>query len=70
MSAPASDWISVRAAARRLGVAPFKMMELVRSEMVETLKLPHSRPLVSATDLERLRSESYRPAQRPAAAMA
>jgi hypothetical protein len=58
-------WISVNEGARRLRIGPDRMQRLVELELVETLKLPRQRPLVSAEDLERLRRESHKPA-RPA----
>jgi len=66
MSATATRWLTVRAAAARLGISPFKMADLVRRGAVESLNLPNTRPMVSSEDLERLRKESHRPANRPA----
>jgi hypothetical protein len=64
MDARPSGWLSVRAAAETLGIPVQKMASLVRNEMVETMRFPHMRPLVSAEDLERLREQAHRPAVR------
>ena len=64
MDARPSGWLSVRAAAECLGIPVHKMASLVRNEMVETMRFPHMRPLVSAEDLERLREQAHRPAVR------
>jgi phosphoglycerate dehydrogenase-like enzyme len=68
MTPVSSRWMSIRAAAARLGVSSSKMAEMVRQGMVTSLHLPHSRPKVNAEDLERLRREAYRPAVRSTAA--
>jgi hypothetical protein len=55
-------WITMRAAAERLGIPRHKMRLLVKASAVETFQLPKSRPLVSAQDVERLAQQCQRPA--------
>jgi hypothetical protein len=64
---PSDDrpWISIRAAADRLGVPEFRIKMLMEQGFVDVLRLPGSKPLVSAADLDRLRDESIKPARRP-----
>jgi hypothetical protein len=64
MNTASSEWLSLRAAAKRLGVPDHKMQNLIDLELVETLRLPRSHALVSARDLDRLIEESHRPAKR------
>jgi excisionase family DNA binding protein len=50
----AERWLSVRAAANRLGIPPYTMRRLVRRGIVKTRRLPGMRPLVSEADVDRL----------------
>ena len=55
-------WISTGEAQRRLGVNHNQFSRLVRKGVLTTKVLPGLRPLVDASDIERLVIESVRPA--------
>jgi hypothetical protein len=64
-AAPERRWISLRAAAARLEIPRHIMRRLMHKGLVESLRLPRSRPVVSAQDVERLLKESHHLAQPP-----
>lgn len=58
----AERWLSVRAAADRLGIPPHTMRRLVRRGIIRTRRLPGTHPLVCECDVDRLAQDHTTPA--------
>jgi excisionase family DNA binding protein len=66
MSVPTAEaYLSVADAARRLGIPAHTLQRLVRLGEVRALRLPRSRPKISAAELARLEREHFAPAEPP-----